>query len=40
MKFEYEGDEGFGSVWRFVWGWLPGGLDPLRGSLAPANHVG
>lgn len=40
MKFEFERDEGFGSVWRFTWGWLPDRLDPVRGSLALADNVG
>ena len=40
MKLTKWNDAGFTSGWRFQWGWLTGGLDPFRGSLAPANHVG
>lgn len=40
MKFTRNSDEGFGSGWRFEWGWLPDRLDALRGPLALANHVG
>jgi len=40
VKLTRWNDAGFTSGWRFQWGWLTGGLDPFRGSLAPANHVG
>lgn len=39
MKFTRSKDQGFGSSWMLRWGWLTGRLDPVQGSLAPANHV-